>query len=91
MPKVKLTKTEFNKIMADAGKEPLDTKSNGSDTNIKELRIWMNVENVKMRHESEERGTTVKDFVEMKKRNEQKKEDGPLFSKILGVVFGVTR
>lgn len=42
-----------------------------------ELKIKQNVENVRMRQESESRGTTAKDFREMKKRNEAPKTSAP--------------
>lgn len=46
-------------------------------TNDEKFKIWWQAEQVKMRHESEERGSTAEDFRNMKKRNEAAVKNPP--------------
>lgn len=46
-------------------------------TNDEKFKIWWEAEKVRMRHESEERGSTAQDFRDMKKRNEAELKNPP--------------
>lgn len=70
--KIKLSESDFAKIVKGTPHEQKSPISHKTHEKSKaELKIWLAVENIRMRQEAEERGTTAKDFIEMKKRNEK--------------------
>lgn len=86
--KIKLSESDFAKIVKGTPheqKSPISHKTHGKSA--AELKIWLAVENIRMRQEAEERGTTTKDFLNIYNKNKTKEPDTPNeVSKLLGSI-----
>ena len=86
--KIKLSESDFAKIVKGTQHEQKSTAPIKTSENPKpELKIWLAVENVRMRQEAEERGTTTKDFLNIYNKNKTKEPDAPNeISQLLGAI-----